>query len=132
VPDALSPAADRFLRDCIASALQLDALIILQNDADRWWTTTAIAAQLRTSEASAAAALEALGRSNVVDVCVGGHLSYRYAPIDAALAHVVDEIAAAHYHSRDRLVALLTGTRRTLDAAQRIADAFRIGRKPDA
>ena len=130
--DALSPAADRFLSDCITSALQLDALAILQSDGDRWWTTAAMAAQLRTSEAAAAAALEGLGRSNVLDVRVGAHLSYRYAPVDAALGRAVDEIAAAHYHSRDDLVARVTGMRRTSDAARRIADAFRIGRKPDA
>jgi hypothetical protein len=132
VADALSPAADRFLRDCITSALQLDALAILQSDSDRWWTTTAMATQLRTSEPAAAAALEALGRSNVVDVRVGAYLSYRYAPVDAALARVVEEIAAAHYHSRDDLVARVPGLRRTSGAARRIADAFRIGRKPDA
>ena len=132
VPDALSPAAQRFLREYISSALQLDALTILQNDDTRWWTTAAIAAQLRTSEASAAAALEALGRSNAVDVRVGGYLSYRYAPVDEKLARIVDEIAEAHYHARDDLVARVTGVRRTSDAARRIADAFRISRKPDA
>ncbi|HTI38176.1 MAG TPA: hypothetical protein VL484_11475 [Vicinamibacterales bacterium] len=128
----LSPAAERFLTDCISSALQLDALSVLTSDRNRWWTTPAMATALRATEAAAAAALEALGRSNVVDVRVGAHLSYRYAPVDAALARVVDEITDAHYHSRDDLIARVTGLRRTSDAARRIADAFRIGRKPDA
>ena len=129
--DTLSPAADRFLRDCITSALQLDALAVLQNDCDRWWTTTAMAAQLRTTEAAAAGALEALGRVNVADVRLGSQLSYRCAPIDPGLANVVDELAAAHYHSRDTLIGRLTEGRRTADAARRIADAFRIRRKSD-
>ena len=132
MPHALSPAAERFLRTSISSALQLDALTLLQNDSTRWWTTEAIAAHLRTSEASAAAAMEALGRSNVVDVRVGGALSYRYAPVDPKLARVVDEIAEAHYHARDDLVARVTGVRHAGDAARRIAEAFRITGKPDA
>lgn len=132
MPDRLSRAAERFLRDCITSALQLDALAVLQDDCDRWWTTSAMAAHLRTTEAAAAAALETLGRVNVADVRVGSQLSYRCAPIDPALATVIEEIAAAHYHSRDDLIARVTGGRRTADAARRIAEAFRIARKPDA
>jgi len=120
------------VRDYISSALQLDALTVLHTDRNRWWTTGEMAAQLRTSEVSAAAALEALGRLNVVDVRVGAHLSYRYAPVDDDLAKVVDEIADAHYHARDELVARVTEARRTADAARRIADAFRINRNPDA
>ena len=91
-----------------------------------------MAAQLRTSEVSAAAALEALGRSNVADVRVGGALSYRYAPVDPRLEKTVDEIADAHYHARDELVARMTTAREKINAARRIADAFKITRKPDA
>jgi len=91
-----------------------------------------MASHLRTSALSAATALETLGRSNLVDVRVGGSLSYRYAPVDARLEAIVDELAAAHYHARDELVARVTGVGGKTDAARRIADAFRITRKPDA
>ena len=132
VPHPLSADAERFLRDAISSALQLDALSVLHADRDRWWTAAAMASHLRTSALSAATALETLGRSNLVDVRVGGSLSYRYAPVDARLEAIVDELAAAHYHARDELVARVTGVRGKTDAARRIADAFRITRKPDA
>ena len=132
MPHPLSAGAERFLRDCISSALQLDALIVLHGDRTRWWTPAAMAAQLRTSDVSASAALEALGRSNVVDVRVGGSLSYRYAPVDPRLEKTINEIADRHYHARDEVVARVTASREKTDAARRIANAFKITRKPDA
>jgi hypothetical protein len=132
VPRPLSPGAEQFLRDFVFSALQLDALMVLQRDRTRWWTSSAIAAELRTSDVSAAAVLEALGRCNAIDVRVGGALSYRYGPFDAHVEKIVDEIADAHYHARDELVARIAAARGKTGAARRIADAFRITRKPDA
>jgi len=105
LPDSLSARAERFLRDAVSSALQLDALIVLHDDRTRWWTAATMAVRLRTSRISAAAALEALGRSNMVDVRVGGSLSYRYAPFDDRLEKIVDEIAGAHPGARDEMVA---------------------------
>lgn len=70
-----------------------------------------MAVRLRTSKISAAAALEALGRSNIVDVRVGESLSYRYAPFDGRLEKIVDEIAGAHHRARDEMVAYVTGGR---------------------
>ena len=123
---ALSPAAEQFLRDHLASPLQLDVLIVLHDEADRWWTAEAIASQLRTAEPAVSAALETLGRSNVLDVRVGGSLSYRFAPVAPALARTIDEIATAHYYARNDLVTTLFAIQRKAGAARRIADAFRL------
>jgi hypothetical protein len=109
VPAPLSFAAERFLRSYVSSVLQLDALTLLHDDPERWWTTASIASQLHVGEPAAASALEALGRANVLDVRLGAHLSYRYAPVDAHLARTIDEIADAHYRGRDALVACIGG-----------------------
>jgi hypothetical protein len=127
VPYLLSAGAERFLHDSIFSALQLDALIVLHADRERWWTAAAMAGHLRASNVSTGQALEALGASNVVDVRITGSLSYRYAPLDRRLEDAVDEIAAVHHHARAELLARVTADRTPADGVPSSARVSRNG-----
>jgi hypothetical protein len=100
VARTLSTGAARFLRESISSVVQLDALVLLHDEPQRWWTPAAVAARLGTSNAAAAAALESLGRANLVDVRLGASLQYRYAPLDSRLLALVDEIAESRHGLR--------------------------------
>jgi hypothetical protein len=82
-------------------------LLLLHGSPSRWWSPPAVAETLRIGAGAAAHALEALGTWNLVDVRLASTLTYRYAPLDAPMARVIDEIAAAHDVARDVVVALV-------------------------
>jgi hypothetical protein len=121
----LSPAAQLFVRTRLGSILQLDIVLLLQADADVWWSAERVAAQLRVAVDAARLALEALASGNLLDVRIASDLTYRFAPWHESAARVLGEIAASHYEAREIVArAAAAGT------AERFANAFRI-RKSD-
>ena len=120
---SLSLPARHFLRQAIASILQLDILLVLCRDETRWWNAEQIARELGASMEHVSTALEELAGRNLLDVRIGGTLAYRFAPVDATAAALLTEIGSNVYGARE-LVA--SGMR--VSAAQRFADAFRLRR----
>jgi hypothetical protein len=121
----LSNAAGDFLAACIHSLLELDILLVLHNEGDRWWNADQVAAEMRIAIPLAASALESLASHNLLDVRIGVSLAYRYSPLDGAVRALTAEIARHHYAARE----LIGAQRRTRLAAERFADAFRLRKK---
>ena len=117
----LSASAKEFVRSRLGSLIQLDAALLLQSDADVWWSAERLSDALRVPLDAARLALEALAARNLLDVRIAIDLTYRFAPWHASAAQLMGEIAANHYEARE-IVA------RGATAAERFADAFRVGK----
>jgi hypothetical protein len=122
----LSQEAEAFLTACVNSILELDVVLVLQNDDARWWNADQVAAEMRIGMPLAAAALEALAARNLLDVRIGGSLTYRFAPLEDRVRTTTQEISRNHYAARELIVA----RRQTRTAAERFAAAFKL-RKED-
>lgn len=121
----LSPHARNFLRESVRSLLELDAILLLQRNDQRWWSAEQIAEELRVGSDPASSALESLAACNLLDVRIGGTLAYRFAPVEPAARSTVGEIASDPYVARE-----LVAGGDIARAARRFADAFRL-RKSD-
>lgn len=91
-----SRSAERFVRDRVRSLLHLEILLLLRRDLRQWLHAPALAASLRVPAEVAERALEELAGANLVDVRIGSHLAFRFAPLDAGLLPVIDEIGALY------------------------------------
>jgi hypothetical protein len=89
----LSPGAAQFLRSHIDSPLSLDVLLALYAHPLRWWAAEELAVGLRGSPESIARALDGLAIASLLDVKVGNHLRYRFAPLQDGIASIIEEIA---------------------------------------
>jgi hypothetical protein len=87
-----------------------------------------VALDLQMPVEAAQAHLEHLGTCNLVDVRVAESVRYRYEPGTGELAHVVDQVADAHYHHRDAVAHVLALT--PGEGIRLFADAFRLRRGP--
>jgi hypothetical protein len=104
---ALSSAAERFLRESVGSVLHLDVLLLLHDDAGRWWSADQIRQVRRMSAESVATVLEELAALNLLDVRLGSCVSFRFAPLDPAIAAAASEISPVQRTAPEVLLALL-------------------------
>ena len=129
--DLLSPEAERFLRERVPTVLHLDVLLLLQSDPRRSWGAAAVASALRASVESVGRILEEIATANLLEVRIAGDVMYRFAPWEASIGAIVEEISARHFSDRDAIVARF-GSSRQSEVARRFAEAFRFpGRKHD-
>jgi hypothetical protein len=120
----VSDDARRFLTDEIGSVERLDLLLFMRRHATRWWAAHTLAEELEMPANAAEAHLEHLGTRNLLDVRITESVIYCYKPGREELAHLVEEIARAHYHQREVVVAVLT--RRGNESARLFAEAFQL------
>jgi hypothetical protein len=123
VTDAsLPPRVQRFLSQHIDSIEKLEVLLLLRAEAGRNWSAGAAAHALRIAEESARGRLE--------DLCERGMLaceradSFRYAPLSAADAQAVDELAATYALRRVSVITFIFS--RPTERIRSFADAFRL------
>src|SRR5918999_1447577 len=102
----------RFIASHIVSVAQLEVLLLLRAAADKEWTAPEVARALVTQREPAA---ESGGR-------------YRYAPVSAEVERTVDALAESYAKYRVAVIGLIFG--RPSERVTRLADAFRIRRKP--
>jgi hypothetical protein len=125
--ESLDPDVRRFIEAHVDSIELLEVLLLLRAEPARAFGPDDVATALRTSPASARERLRALATQRLL---VGGEGDgYRYAPEDAALAVVVDRVAAAYRDRRVTVIGLIYA--RPPDAVRELARAFRVGRKDD-
>jgi hypothetical protein len=125
----LSESARRVLRDDIGSLERLDVLLLMQHDAERWWTAAALARELRIAPMQVEASLHALGRGNLLEVRVAEDVLYRYDPGAPALRQVIEEIVEFHYANRTAVAAILSAAHAS--GAELFAEAFRLRKDSD-
>lgn len=121
----LSPQANKFLREGVRSLLELDVLLLLHRDDNRWWSAEQLVQELRVRPEAAGSTLETLAARNLLDVRIGSTLTYRFAPVELPLRVTVGEIATDPYAARELMMGADIAT-----AARRFADAFKL-RKTD-
>lgn len=104
---ALSGAAERFLRESIGSVLHLDVLLLLHGDPGRWWSADQIRQVLPMSAESVATVLEELAALNLLDVRLASCVSFRFAPLDPAMAAAASEISPIQRAAPEVLLEIL-------------------------
>ena len=115
----------RFIASHIVSVAQLEVLLLLRAAADKQWTAGEVARALVTQPEAASGWLDdLLGRGLATES--GGR--YRYAPADSATEGTVDALAESYAKYRVAVIGLIF--ERPSESVTRLADAFRIRRKP--
>jgi hypothetical protein len=115
----------RFIASHIVSVAQLEVLLLLRAAADKEWTAAEVARALVTQPEAASGWLDdLLGHGLATE----NGARYRYAPADAELERTVDALAESYANYRVAVIGLIFG--RPSTSVTRLADAFRIRRKP--
>ncbi len=130
---SLTPDIDRFLFTFVHSYEELEALLLLQRDASRPWTSGDVARALSIDGANARIALQRLVQDGVVEeTTVRGspHTCYR-GPREAFRALVSALSDAFEHHKIDVIAAMNRNAleRMRTDALRVFADAFVIRRR---
>jgi hypothetical protein len=114
-----------FIASHIVSVAQLEVLLLLRAAADKEWTAGEVARALVTQPEAAAGWLEDLTERGLAKGYGG---TYRYAPTSGDLEDIVDELAESYATYRVAVISLIFA--RPSEGVARLADAFRIRRKP--
>jgi hypothetical protein len=114
-----------FIASHIVSVAQLEVLLLLRAAADKDWTADEVARALVTQREAAAGWLEDLADRGLA---TGQGGRYRYAPASRDLEAIVDELAESYANYRVAVISLIFA--RPSEGVTRLADAFRIRRKP--
>jgi hypothetical protein len=115
----------RFIASHIVAVAQLEVLLLLRAAADKQWTAGEVARALVTQPEAAGGWLDdLLGRGLASES--GGR--YRYTPADPDVERTVDALAESYAKYRVAVIGLIF--ERPSENVTRLADAFRIRRKP--
>lgn len=116
----------------IDSLEKLEVLLLLRNRAEREWTASAVALELRITEASAAARLGDLAASGLL-VSTGETPSaavYRYSPIRSDDVRDISELAATYAERRVSVITFIFS--KPQERVRGFADAFLIRKRGDS
>lgn len=125
VPDAVA----RFLAAHIRSVMQLELLIMLSREPERWWTAEEAYRELRSSLEGCADDLRMLAKQGLAEASTDPELRYRYRlerSEDEPVMERLRELFRTHFHSL--VHAVYAGRRRN---AMAFADAFKIKKDGD-
>jgi len=120
---AIPEAIQRFLADHVASAEELDALMLLHAQRDRAWTAEALSQALFSVPQSAALTLERLQAKGLAAAADGSPHAWRYAATGADDGCIA-ELAKVYRANRAAVIKHLF--ERRADPVRSLADAFRL------
>lgn len=121
IPDGVR----RFLLAAVPSVPHLEALLLLHAAPDQTWNAALLATRLYINADSAAALLDDLAGRGLAAGVAGG---VRYAPGDAEVARVVDELAGVYARHVVEVAELIHSS--SDRKARHFADAFRLRKEP--
>jgi hypothetical protein len=127
--DAIPLEVRRFLSEYVDSVEQLEILVFLERESERFCSALAVARALHLSEGSAILSLETLARRGLLDVRLSTDVVYRFSPATAPLSDEVRATVAAYRERRSALLAFVTSARRR--SLKDFSDAFRFTKDPD-
>jgi hypothetical protein len=112
--------------DCLESVQDLQLLLTMIDDPERWWDARSIADHTRNSTTSTRQGLDRLAARNLLDIRVTEEVRFRYGPGTPELVTAGAALSDA-YRKNPLAIAGLVGARgpRSL---RTFADAFRIRR----
>jgi hypothetical protein len=111
----------------IDSIEKLEVLLLLRARAEREWTASEVALELRITEMSAAARLEDLTASGMLMGDAGRPEKYRYSPIRSEDVRAVSELATAYAERRVSVITFIFTKPQA--RVQGFADAFLLRKK---
>ena len=114
----------RFVLANIPSVPHLEAALLLRSLPGHDLHVADVAARLYVSDRIAAELLKALCATGILHCETGPDPRYRYAPKDASLATVMDELARVYAENLVGVTTLIHDA--TQRSAQRFSDAFRL------
>jgi hypothetical protein len=126
---AFSQRVQRFLMTHIDSIEKLEVLLLLRALTEREWTASAVAQELRITEASAAARLEDLCAGRLL-TCSGEKLAvYRYSPAQSDDVRSIAELAMVYAERRVSVITFIFSRPQT--RVRGFADAFLLKKRAD-
>jgi hypothetical protein len=122
VASGLSENLERFIRERLPSAEQIEIVLLLRHDSERAWSTPEVAQHLGTPPESTAMRLFLLASNGIVSFdATGGAPRYRYNPANEELA---TELAEVYQTRRGDIYDLIGAPAR--DPLRSFADAFKL------
>jgi hypothetical protein len=122
IPDDLA----QFILEKIDSVAQLEALLLLRDDANVQWSAQALAKRLYITEKETAELLERLCADGFLVASSGPPLLYHYQPGSQELGQMIDRAAALYSKHLVPVTNLIHSKPKT--RVQEFADAFRLRR----
>lgn len=123
----ISDETQRFVRSHFRSMLQLEALLVLAREPERWWSPEAVNRELRSSIETTAEQLRRLTEMGLAETRTAPQPGLKYRAQDPERQKIVDELIALHGVRYHALIDLLYAPSR----AREFADAFRIKKNKD-
>jgi hypothetical protein len=122
--DQFPPDLKRFIETHISSVAQLEALLLLRNQADKTWTAEEAAKALYTASDVVASQLSELHQRGLLALLQAPGPAFRYMPASAELEQLVNRLAEIY---KERSVAVITLIySQPVDKVRTFADAFRL------
>lgn len=119
-----------FINRYIDSVERLEVLLLLQQNPEREWTGSAVAAELRIPSSAADKHLAKLCSYNILNVRIGNDLFYWFNPRPPHVEQGAQALAAAF--AERRLAVLKLILERPAESIRDFAEAFRLSRKDDS
>jgi hypothetical protein len=118
----------RFVRTFFRSMLQLEGLLLVASDSERWWSAADVNRQIRASEQACQVQLESLAALGLLESRgEGSGKAFRFGTQDPALRASVEALRDFHGQRYHTLIDLIYA----IDRAQEFAEAFRLRKKKD-
>ena len=111
------------------SLQDLELLLVLIEDRERWWDARAIAKQTGDSSSSTGRALDRLAGQNLLDIRVTDDVRFRYRPGTVELEKAGAALLDAYRRNPLTIIKLVAASRPR--SAADFADAFRMRRDDD-
>jgi hypothetical protein len=127
-PPRLTPSLAYFARRHLRSLADLEILLLLWRDPDRWWTAEDVARELQTTVALTRDSLLRLSGA-IVASRRATETEYRLAALHDEQRKAVESLAELHRADRFQLIRLIAAPAST--AIQDFADAFDLKKKED-
>jgi hypothetical protein len=120
--------ARRFIGEHITSVAQLELLLLLRTTPEEWWSTEALARELRMDASWMEGTLRGLHAKGLCARTSDEPARYQFAPATPALEHAVTAVARAYILHR---VSIIESIYSKPSAGIRVfADAFKLKRDP--
>jgi hypothetical protein len=117
----------RFVRSSFRSVLQLEGLLLVASDTERWWSAAEVNRHVRASEQACLVQLESLSTLGLLESSgEGSGKLFRFGSQDAELRAMVEALRVFHGQRYHALIDLIYA-----DRAREFAEAFRLRKKDD-
>jgi predicted ArsR family transcriptional regulator len=126
---ALPQRVQRFLMMHIDSIEKLEVLLLLRNRAERQWTASEVALELRITEASAAVRLADLASSGLLVSNEEAPAAYRYSPAHSDDVRSISELATTYSERRVSVITFVFS--KPQERVRGFAEAFLLRKRGD-